>query len=366
MQTTALSDRIARFASELANSGFDAWVGTTQTAMGYLQGVFENGHERFFGLFVNKDGRSHFICPALSATQLTRHGITDFTPWVDGQDPMDLIKNLTETWNLRSAVIGVDDDMRAAFVLQLQELLPAALFKPASGVLARLQRTKSADELQKMERAAQIADQAYLELLGWAKPGQTEAEVCRFLDDSMARQGGGVGFSCTAAGPNGAEPHHISDETRLKQGDVVVVDFGCTFEGYKSDITRMFSLGPASEKAKEIYGIVYAAHMAARGAIAPGASGAQVDRAARDVIENAGYGEFFLHRTGHGIGMQVHEAPNIVSTNTEPLMPGDCFSIEPGIYLPGQFGVRIENIVTATETGHRSLNAEPEQTLREV
>ena len=166
-------------------------------------------------------------------------------------------------------------------------------------------------------------------------------------------------------GANAALPHHHTGATPLKAGDMVILDIGCVSENYASDITRTISFGtPSDPDAAEIYEIVYRAHSAVMENVKPGTSGEKADRFARDVITKAGYGEFFVHRTGHGIGLSTHEPPYIVEGNHEPLLPGMCFSDEPGIYLPGRFGVRIENIVTMTENGVRSLNAPASPTLR--
>jgi Xaa-Pro aminopeptidase len=182
----------------------------------------------------------------------------------------------------------------------------------------------------------------------------------------MKKRGGAPEFCIVAAGPNAAEPHHLSDETVIQEGDVLILDFGCDVAGYKSDITRTVCVGKAASQAKEVYALVYEAHMAARKAIVRGATGESVDRAARTVIEKGGYGDLFFHRTGHGIGTSVHEEPNIVTGNTRLLVPGNCFSIEPGVYIAGKFGVRIENIVAATADGHDSMNVDPSPTLIET
>ena len=158
----------------------------------------------------------------------------------------------------------------------------------------------------------------------------------------------------------------MTGQTELKPGDVIVMDYGCIVGGYMSDITRTVCLGESSAEQRKVYETVYAAHMAGRNAIAPGVPAEEVDRATRKVIDEAGYGEFFVHRTGHGLGMRVHEEPYICEGNGHRLEVGNVFSIEPGIYLPGKFGVRIENIVTVTKDGHESLNAEPSPTLLTV
>lgn len=360
---TAGTNRLERLAAELQSSGMDAIFLCTPISMGYLKGFREGGGERFLTLAIRADGSIRMICPALSATQAQRTGIEDVRGWKDGEDPMRHFRDLASDWNLRSAIIAVEDDMPAHMLLPMQEALPAALFKQGQEVIARLMRVKDAGELELMRRAGKIADDAFPAGLRAIRPGATEVEVEEAILSEMRRLGGVPTFCIVATGAMGAEPHHHSDDTRIAEGDVIVLDFGCSVEGYLSDITRTVACGEPSEEARKIYDIVYRAHRAGRDAIRPGVPCQDVDRAARKVIEDAGYGEFFMHRTGHGIGSRGHEEPFIIEGNTLPLAPGHCFSVEPGIYLPGRFGVRIENIVACTENGHESLNEEPSPTL---
>ena len=211
-----------------------------------------------------------------------------------------------------------------------------------------------------------MADDAYEEVKPKIKAGMTERQIERMLFDGMERRGGKVNFGIVGAGPNGAEPHHATDDTVVKPGDVLILDFGCDVEGYRSDITRVVAVGHASPKASEVYRVVYAAHMAGRKAAVGGATCGAADAAARAVIEEAGYGPQFMHRLGHGIGLQGHEMPYLMPKSTVVLEPGDCFSVEPGIYLAGNFGVRIENILTATASGNESFNDEPSPELEIV
>jgi Xaa-Pro dipeptidase len=249
----------------------------------------------------------------------------------------------------------------------MQATLPAALFKPGQVVLSKLMRNKDEDELALMRKAGKIADDAFDAVLPQIRAGMTELQLDQLLQDEMRRFGGKPAFCIVASGAAGAEPHHLSDESVIQNGDVVVLDFGCDVEGgYKSDITRTVCIGRASEEAKKVYDTVYRAQAAGRAAARSGVAAQEVDRAARKVIDDAGYGEFFVHRTGHGIGMRGHEEPYMVEGNTDLLEPGQCFSVEPGIYLPGKFGVRIENIVAATGSGHESMNREPSALLIEV
>jgi Xaa-Pro dipeptidase len=366
MPATASKARIQRLAQVLQDNGIDAFFANTPISMGYLAGFKEYGHERFMALAINTQGQVALICPALSAEQAKKSGIEDIRPWPDGEDPLALFQALAVEWNLRSSILAVDDEMSARQLLEMQSVLPAALFKPGQPVIGNLMRKKDDQELATMLKAAEIADQALAAGHKAVRPGATEAEVSDALSNEMRRLGGKPTFAIIGAGQNGAEPHHLTDDTVIKEGDVIILDFGCDVDGYQSDITRCASCGPASDEAQKIYKIVLDAHNAARAKIHPGVTPEAIDQAARQVIEQAGYGEFFMHRTGHGIGMQGHEAPFIVQGNTTPLEPGECFSIEPGIYLPGKFGIRIENIVTVTPEGHRSLNEEPAPTLTEL
>ena len=180
----------------------------------------------------------------------------------------------------------------------------------------------------------------------------SEIEIASAIGQAIARSGGTDSFApIVGAGVNGASPHHNTGTTRIKTGDVVILDFGAMAGGYHGDITRTVAVGAASEEAKRVYDIVYRAYSAGVAAVQPGAAAHDVDMAARTVIADAGYGEFFIHRTGHGIGLDDHETPYILSGSDTPLLPGHCFSIEPGIYLPGHFGVRLENIITVQEDG---------------
>jgi Xaa-Pro dipeptidase len=356
-----------KLAAALADEGIDAFFATSPITMGYLRGYHESGHERFLTMAINADGRVRLICPALSESQARRVGIEDIAAWRDGEDPLVHLEQLAEEWNLKSGILAVDDDMAAQMLLKMQATLPAALFRPGQLVLSKLMRNKDAEELALLRKAGKIADDAFDALLPKIRAGFTELELDQMLQDEMRRLGGKPVFCIVAAGAAGAEPHHLSDSSVIRDGDVVVLDFGCSVEGgYMSDITRVVCVGKASDEAKKVYDIVYRSQAAGRAAIRSGVAAQEVDRAARRVIEDAGYGEFFVHRTGHGLGMRGHEEPYMVEGNTDLLEPGQVFSVEPGIYLPGSFGVRIENIVAATAAGHESLNREPSSTLVEV
>jgi Xaa-Pro aminopeptidase len=274
-------------------------------------------------------------------------------------------RQLVADWGLEGQGVAIDDEMPAQYLLPIQNELKAR-FSQGFHLIADLMRCKEPQEIERLYRAAQIADEAYDEVRPRIRAGMTEWEVMQMLTRAMQDRGGLVGFCIVAAGANGAEPHHYTDRTVIQKGDVLIMDFGCVFEGYYSDITRTVCVGPATDEQKKVYETVYRAHMAARAAAVAGVSGQDVDRAARKVIVEAGYGEFFTHRTGHGLGLRIHEHPNMVEGNTEPLQEGNVFSDEPGIYLPGRFGVRIENILHIADGKAKSFNAEPSSTLAEL
>ena len=359
-------DRIARLSQVLRQEGIDALLACTPNTMGYLAGLFEDGHERLLIMAVSSEGEMRLICPALTANQAERVGIRDIRAWADGEDPSVHLEELERDWNLATGIVAIDAAMRADILLQLQSAWPAALFKSADDAISQLMSRKDSGEVELLQKAAAVADAAYSRVKTQIRAGQTELEVSRILSDAMAELGGKPTFSIVAVGANSAEPHHLSDETPIGVGDVVLMDFGCDIGGYKSDITRVVSVRTASERAREVYDVVYRAHMAARARAKAGVPASMVDAAARSVIEDAGYGPKFVHRTGHGIGMGGHEAPYISSANDMPLVTGNCFSIEPGIYLAGEFGVRIENIVVARDEDSLSLNEEPSPTLEIV
>lgn len=358
--------RLNKLTTLLQQNGIDAFFGWDAVTLGYLHGFNEGAGERFSTIAVHADGRNAMICPALSVNQAERAGITNIRAWRDGEDPLALFKALADEWNLKSSIVAVDAEMPARMLLAMQSVLPAALFKHGDDLVGPLMRVKDSTELANLRRAGEIADEAFPAAIAAIKPGVTERDIENVLMEEMRRLGGNPTFCIVATGANAAEPHHFSDETPIKEGDSLIMDFGCLYEGYHSDITRTVSVGPASEELRRVYRSVYNAHMSARQAIQAGQPCESVDHAARQVIADAGFGEFFMHRTGHGIGRRIHEAPYIVAGNQEPLAPGECFSVEPGIYLPGRLGVRIENIVTVTADGHASLNAEPAPEILEV
>jgi len=351
---TAYDHRLERVRAGMKANGLDTLILTPGASMRYLTGFSEVGHERLLALVVPKEEPSFFITPSLNAAQARENpaGIADIRVWDDAHGWESLLREIIVDHTIDIGVIGIDDDMPARFSVAIQQLMPTTSLRLASPAFASLRAAKDTLELASMQHAADATDALIPIAFAACQPGATELSVALALQQAMTDAGHEPSFTTiVGAGANGALPHHHTGRNKIKHGDVVVIDFGAQVEGYCGDITRVVAMGEASDEARKVYDIVYRAHQAGIAAIEPGATAHDIDCATRKVIADAGYGEFFLHRTGHGIGLECHEAPNIVGGNRTVLQPGHCFSIEPGIYLPGKFGVRLENIVTVTETG---------------
>jgi Xaa-Pro aminopeptidase len=255
------------------------------------------------------------------------------------------------------AAVGLSDRMWALMVLRLRAALPAARQELASKALRDLRARKSPAEIAALRAAAEAIDRVHAQVPGWLRPGRTEAEVAVDIGEAILAEGHATAdFTIVGSGPNGASPHHTASGRVLQRGDTVVVDIGGTMPtGYCSDCTRTYALGAPPAEVAEYYQVLKDAQEAACAAVRPGVAAEAVDAAAREPITAAGYGEFFVHRTGHGIGLETHEEPYIVAGNGEPLQPGHAFSVEPGIY-PGPSGARIEDIVVCTADGIDRLN----------
>jgi Xaa-Pro dipeptidase len=261
--------------------------------------------------------------------------------------------------------VGVEPGrMRVLELRMLEGASESAQFISAEECLATLRMRKDQDEIEAMRKAAQIAQQALKETLPKVKAGITEHDLSAELTAQLLRAGSDVEFPFSpiiSSGPNSANPHAVPSERRLGPGDLLVIDWGAGYKGYFSDITRTFAIGEVEDEFKRIAAIVRAANQAGREAVKPGATADSVDKAARDVIVKAGYGQYFTHRTGHGLGMEAHEAPYMRAGNLQDLETGMTFTVEPGIYLPGRGGVRIEDDVVVTKDGAESLTDLPRQ-----
>lgn len=273
--------------------------------------------------------------------------------WTDGKDPYAVTAALLDG----SAGFAISDNTWALHLLGLQRTLPGTSYASLTDALPMLRAVKDTAELELMAAAGAAADATFEEIRDVPFAGRRESEVAADLSRLLRAHGHEqVDFTIVASGPNGANPHHEVGDRVIERGDMVVLDFGGLRDGYGSDTSRTVHVGEPTDEERRVHDLVREAQEAGFRAVRPGVACQEVDRAARAVIADAGYGAYFIHRTGHGIGVTTHEPPYMIEGEEQPLVPGMCFSVEPGIYLPGRFGVRIEDIVTVTEDGGRRLN----------
>jgi Xaa-Pro aminopeptidase len=349
-------DRIGRAVQETAAQGSDALLVSPSPDLAYLTGYDPMPLERPTLLVLRQDRDPAMLVPELerapaAASPLGEH--LELVPWRDGSDPYEAAASLLAG----AARIAVVDRLWATHLLGLQRALPDAAFSPASSVMGRLRAVKDEHELGALRRAGRAADDTFREVLAMPFRGRTEQDVARDLADLLVRNGHArADFTIVASGPNAASPHHEPGGRTILPRDAVVMDFGGEIAGYLSDTTRTVVVAEAPDGFAEAYAVVQEAQAAAVDAVRPGREAQEIDRAARTIIDDAGYGERFIHRTGHGIGLELHEPPYMVEGDRTVLEPGMTFSVEPGIYLEGRFGVRIEDIVAVTTDGVERLN----------
>ncbi|MFD7875441.1 aminopeptidase P family protein [Streptomyces sp. NPDC059766] len=290
---------------------------------------------------------------APDAAKATGAPVLALRDWTDGKDPYALTAGLLDT----TGTFGISDNAWALHLLALQRALPGTSYVSLTDDLPMLRAVKDPAELELLAAAGAAADATFEEIRDVRFAGRRESDVAADLAGLLRRHGHSqVDFTIVASGPNGANPHHEVGDRIIERGDMVVLDFGGLKDGYGSDTSRTVHVGEPTDEERTVHDLVRAAQEAGFRAVRPGVACQEVDRAARKVIEDAGYGPYFIHRTGHGIGVTTHEPPYMIEGEQQPLVPGMCFSVEPGIYLPGRFGVRIEDIVTVTEDGGRRLN----------
>jgi D-alanyl-D-alanine dipeptidase len=349
---TDFSARLRRAAAAAEEAGLTGLLVAPGPDLLYLTGYTPNEVTERITLLVVAAGRDPvLVLPAFERPDAEGADV-DFAEWSDGQDPYALCADIIATGRW-----AVSDACWALHVFPLQAALPGSSFASMTAALPLLRAIKDADELSRLAAAGAAADATFADVLAVPFAGRRELDVAGDLARLLVHHGhSSADFTIVGSGPNGANPHHGAGERVIEEGDAVVMDFGGTFDGYGSDTTRTVHVGEPTEEHRRVYEVVRAAQQAGFEVVRPGAACQDVDRAARAVIADAGYGELFTHRTGHGIGVTVHEPPYIVEGEEQPLQPGMCFSIEPGIYVPGSFGVRIEDIVTVTEDGGRRLN----------
>lgn len=355
----AHKDRIARAQESLYGARIDALLVTPSSDLLYLTGYHAHPLERLTCLVVPAHDAPFLVVPRLEkpAAEASPAASLDIeiVPWDETEDAYALVASRLPHDVRR---VGVDNHMWAEKVLAFRKALPHAEQKLAGDVLRDLRMRKSEEEVESLRRAGAAIDSVHERMGEWLRAGRTEREVARDIKDAIVAAGHATAdFAIVASGPNGASPHHEVSDRVIQAGEPVVVDIGGTMpDGYCSDSTRTYAVGEPPAEFVRYYEVLLRAQVTQCDAAAPGITAEQLDAVGRDIIAEAGYGEFFVHRTGHGIGLEGHEDPYIVGGNDLVLEPGMAFSIEPGIYLPGRHGARIEDIVVCTDVGARRLN----------
>jgi Xaa-Pro aminopeptidase len=359
LDVAVLRARLDRAREAAAGTGL---VITPGSDLRYLIGQPGGSLERLTTLVIPADGAPALVVPKLEAPgyedlPLAELGV-DVITWVDGVDPYNLVAE-----RLSGAErVAVSDFTPALHVFGFRDALPKAEQVLAGPIVRELRMRKDAAEIEALRKAGAAIDRVHARVGEWLRPGRTEAEVGADIEAAIVEEGHtGADFVIVGSGPNGASPHHALSGRVIETGDVVVVDIGGPVaEGYNSDSTRTYAVGtPRDADVAATYAVLQEAQQAAVEAVRPGATAESIDAAARDVIAAAGFGDYFIHRTGHGIGLDVHEEPYIVAGNDLPLEPGMAFSVEPGIYQAGRWGARIEDIVVVTADGVESMNNQP-------
>lgn len=354
--------RMERTRALMSDRGIDVMLLSVGADLPYLTGYEAMPLERLTMLVLPTYGPAALIVPRLEAPRVTPRGDAfEIFPWEETDDPVAIAADLAGS----AVAAAIGDTTWSSFLLGLQAALPGTAFSPASEITRELRMRKEPAEIEYLRRAGAAADRVVARLAEIEFSGRTERDLAGLIAEMTVEEGHDeASLGIVAAGPNAASPHHEAGARVMVPGDGVVVDFGGRLGGYHSDTTRNFHVGKPSDEYCRAFEVLRAAQAVAIEAVGPGVSAQDIDRAARSPIDAAGYGEFFVHRTGHGIGLEVHEHPYIVEGNAAPLEAGMTFSIEPGIYLPGEFGIRIEDIVAVTSDGADRLNRSPRQVYR--
>ncbi len=353
----------------MKSAGVEALVLTPGADLFYLTG-FEHGHamERLLALVLRADGRAQWVVPAMNVPQVEKSAQAGETVrgWNDTEWYLGPLKEAMA--GVKS--VAFDEEARAGFLMDLMEVARPERLVPSSAILRGMRIRKDADEIAMLKKAARQVDDTIADAVAMCQAGRSEGQVDELLRAALLKKDpeSAVAFTIIASGENSALPHHETGKRVMRSGDVVILDYGTRgsvpagggqshLYGYQSDITVTCSVGgPTDPEVRKVYGVVYAAQQAAIKAVKPGVACEEVDAAARRVIESAGYGQYFMHRTGHGLGLSGHEPPYLRAGSKEKLEEGMVFSIEPGVYLPGRFGVRLEIIATASGGGVELIN----------
>ncbi|CAB4885145.1 unannotated protein [freshwater metagenome] len=358
LATAVYADRLARARAQMRDKGIDVLLLSLGLDLPYITGYHAMPLERLTMLVVPLDGEARMVIPRMEAARVTpQPGVFEVLPWGETEDPVEIVARLArESGSAKTVAIG--DQMWARFLVELLPRLPGAQYRRAD-VVTSMRMAKDAAEIAALAAAGAAVDRiaAQLQAGHIELVGRTEAEVSADLGERILAEGHQVvNFAIVAAGENAASPHHSPGDRVIRRNEILLCDFGGTMNGYCSDITRCVYLGTPPAEITEAYAVLHEAQQAAVAAGTVGTPCQEVDRVARRIITDAGFGDYFFHRTGHGIGMEAHEDPYMVEGNSLPLAAGHAFSVEPGIYMEGRWGMRLEDIVVATDGGPLSLN----------
>lgn len=347
---------IEKLAGLLKNERMDAVLICPSEELRFLTGFTPMMCERFQGLFIKSDGEMFYICNLLYQEEIKKSFNNEIPvySWFDGDIMTEVVADILRDNGLGESVIGVNSTAPAFQVLDLMETMPVT-FRNAKPLLEEMRIHKTKEEMDCLRRSAQIADEAFAAVLPKIHAGMKELDVLNLLTEEMAKRGGEGGGGIVASGPNSSYPHYASYDRVIEEHDLMVLDFGCTYKGLYSDMSRTVFIGEPTPEQRRVYEIVDRAQLAAQKAAVEGAFIPDIDAAARDIIAAEGYDGTLVNRVGHGIGFMVHEAPDIKKSNPRNLEKGMVFSVEPGIYLAGRFGMRIENIVMINENGETEV-----------
>jgi Xaa-Pro dipeptidase len=354
-----LEERVKRLKREAKQRGLSGFIIATAPNMKYFTGVSVLAIERFAGVMIPIDSDPAIVVPELEEEKVkSLSAFKKIQKYSDAEGPDGLVKSLLKELHLTRGKLGVEDFLPYKFSKMINRAAPRADLEEASDIFMGLRIIKTPDELELMRKAANIIVQGIDAGVKAIRVGATELDISFEIERKIKQSGGeAVPFCIVLRGENAALPHGLSSKAEVRKGDAVVMDVGATYDGYFADLTRTVFAGSASARQREIYDVVLRAQTKAIESVKPGIPASVIDNTARDVIKEAGYGERFTHRTGHGLGLEVHEEPSVTATCKTVLEAGMTFTVEPGIYLPQEFGVRIEDNIAVTEEGSTGIGA---------
>jgi Xaa-Pro dipeptidase len=359
MSLKSFEKRVERLRKLAAENGIDGFFVASESNMRYFTGFSALAIERLAAIVIPVNAMEPvLIVPRLEEEKAMKLSFfKDVRSYTDAENPAKLVDKIIKELNLTKGTLGVESFLPFKFYKMLKEASPSLEIREASDVIQKLRSVKSTEEIDLMEKAAKIVINGIKAGIATIKVGTSELSVAFEIERKIKESGGeSVPFCIVLSGENSALPHGSTSNRKIRRGDAVVMDIGATFKGYYADVTRTVFVEEPSQKQRQVYDIVLRAQESAVKFVKPQVKACEVDETARKIIGEAGYGEFFTHRTGHGLGLEVHEEPYISQTNKTMLEPGMTFTVEPGIYLPDKFGVRIEDNVVVTEKGRNVLS----------